>query len=271
LAGHGSRNEPGRPAAAAEAPGEALEIGMSTLLYNQLARYYDLIYATKDYQSEAADQLRLIEKVRRSPGRELLEVACGTGRYLEHFEKRFRCTGLDLSPQMLRIARRRARKSRLVLGDMSTFDLGKQFDVVACLNGSIGYIHGARSLRKAVRRFAGHLKPGGVLVISPFVSRKGFLLGSPHLHTYEDADVKLARAVVGRLKGNHVALLRFHWLIAERNRPVVHVGDDVHELALHSQEAQLEAMRQAGLAARRARIPAPVRGSPWLYLGVKPL
>jgi SAM-dependent methyltransferase len=244
---------------------------MSTLLYSQLARYYDRMYAAKDYRSEAADQIRLIEKVRRSPGRELLVVACGTGRYLEHFEKRFRCTGLDLNPPMLRIARRRVKSSRLVVGDMSTFDLGRQFDIVACLNGSIGYLHGARTLRQAVKRFADHLKPGGVLVISPFVSPEEFVVGRPLLHTYEDADVKIARAVVSRLKNRNVALLRFHWLIAERNRPVVHVDDDVHELALYSHEALLEAMRRAGLAARRARVPAPVRGSPWLCLGTKPL
>src|SRR5579862_6952349 len=142
--------------------GPAGQVFMSTLHYDRLARYYDLIYATKDYRSEVADQIRLIEKYQRSPGRELLEVACGTGRYLEHFEKRFRCTGLDLNPPMLRIARQRLARSRLVVGDMSTFDLGVEFDVVACLFGAIGYVHGSRNLKRAVRNFSDHLKPGGV-------------------------------------------------------------------------------------------------------------
>ena len=243
---------------------------MSTLHYDRLARYYDLIYATKDYRSEVADQIRLIEKYQRSPGRELLEVACGTGRYLEHFEKRFRCTGLDLNPPMLRIARQRLARSRLVVGDMSTFDLGVEFDVVACLFGAIGYVHGSRNLKRAVRNFSDHLKPGGVLLISPWVSRESFAVGSPHLQTYQDRERKIARAVVARLQGRNVALLRFHWMIAERNRPVVHVDDDVHALAMHSREDLLESMRGAGLEGRLVRGAPRSPGSSWLYVGAKP-
>src|ERR1700758_2816144 len=101
---------------------------MRYLLYNKLARYYDLIYAAKDYEGEARYLVQMIDKYKRSSGRNLIEIACGTGRYLEFFARRFTCTGLDLNPAMLRIARKRVRKARLVQGDMLTMKLGKQFD-----------------------------------------------------------------------------------------------------------------------------------------------
>ncbi|HEY6323013.1 MAG TPA: class I SAM-dependent methyltransferase [Thermoanaerobaculia bacterium] len=109
---------------------------MRYLLYNKLSPYYDLIYAAKDYEGEARYQVQLIKKHKRSSGRDFLEIACGTGRYLEFFVQSFTCTGLDLNPAMLRIARKRVRQARLVHGDMLTMKLGKQFDVVACLFSS---------------------------------------------------------------------------------------------------------------------------------------
>ena len=46
------------------------------------ARYYDRVYASKDYASESS---RVAEEIRsRSPGaRTLLNVACGAGGHLE--------------------------------------------------------------------------------------------------------------------------------------------------------------------------------------------
>jgi ubiquinone/menaquinone biosynthesis C-methylase UbiE len=240
---------------------------MKYLLYNKLSPYYDLIYAAKDYEGEARYQVQLIERYKRSSGRDFLEIACGTGRYLEFFARDFTCTGLDLNPAMLRIARRRVKQARLVQGDMLTMKLGKQFDVVACLFSSIGYVRGSRNLRKAIRNFADHLKPGGVMLISPWISKEDFNVGMPYLDTYESKDIKIARAVVSRLKSRDVSLINFNWMIAEKNKPVRHVDDDVHELTMHSTEEFMAAMCEAGLRGRLIRGRKAGRG---LYVGVKP-
>jgi ubiquinone/menaquinone biosynthesis C-methylase UbiE len=240
---------------------------MKYLLYNKLARYYDLIYASKDYEGEARYQAQLIEKYKRSAGRDLLEMACGTGRYLELFAKEFTCTGVDLNPAMLSIARKRVKKATLVQGDMLTLKLGKQFDVVACLFSSIGYVRGHRNLRKAIGNFADHLEPGGVMLISPWISKEDFNVGMPYLDTYESKDIKIARAVVSRLKGKNVSLINFNWMIAEKHKPVQHVDDDVHELTMHSHEELMDAMSEAGMRGRLIRGRKAGRG---LYVGVKP-
>ncbi len=240
---------------------------MRYLLNNKLSPYYDLIYAAKDYEGEARYQVQLIKKYKRSPGSDFLEVACGTGRYLEFFAQGFTCTGLDLNPAMLRIARKRVRQARLVHGDMLTMKLGKQFDVVACLFSSIGYVRGHRNLRKAIGNFADHLKPGGVMLISPWISKEDFNVGMPFLDTYESKDVKIARAVVSRLKGRDVSLINFNWMIAEKNKPVQHVDDDVHELTMHSHAGFMAAMSAAGMRGRLMRGGKAGRG---LYVAVKP-
>jgi ubiquinone/menaquinone biosynthesis C-methylase UbiE len=76
--------------------------------------------------------------VSRARGR-VLEIAIGTGANLPLYSGEVSITGLDLSPAMLRIARRRAadlgREVRLVVGDAQTlpFDDGSFDSVVTAL------------------------------------------------------------------------------------------------------------------------------------------
>lgn len=58
-------------------------------------RFYDAIYAWKDYQGDAVKLHTLIEE--RNPGaRTLLDVACGTGQHLEHLKERYEVEGVDV-------------------------------------------------------------------------------------------------------------------------------------------------------------------------------
>ena len=66
-------------------------------MYAQSIRYYDQIYAGKDYSVEAAYLREVIAAHQRSAGRRLLDVACGTGRHLEHLKTHFAAEGLDIS------------------------------------------------------------------------------------------------------------------------------------------------------------------------------
>ena len=57
-------------------------------------------------------------------------------------------------------------------------------------------------------------------------------------------------------------------MIAEKNKPVQHVTDDVHELTMHSHQGFMEAMSKAGI---RGRLTMRRKGERGLYVGVKPL
>ena len=108
---------------------------MADSIYNkELARYYDLIYSGKDYEKEAGYVKDLILTNKKSKGMALLEVACGTGKHLEHIEDDFKCIGLDLNKEMLKVARKRLRKARLVQGNMIDFNLNQKFDVIICIH-----------------------------------------------------------------------------------------------------------------------------------------
>jgi ubiquinone/menaquinone biosynthesis C-methylase UbiE len=52
-------------------------------IFKALAKYYDLLYGFKDYKREAETIRELIRTYKQSPGADLLEVACGTGKHAE--------------------------------------------------------------------------------------------------------------------------------------------------------------------------------------------
>jgi ubiquinone/menaquinone biosynthesis C-methylase UbiE len=236
------------------------------LLYAELAQYYDRVYALKDYKRESEELRQLILENQRSQGQDLLEVGCGTGSYLQHFENDFSCTGVDISPAMLRIAKKRLKKTGLLQGDMRTFDLGREFDIVLCLFSSIANLKNYRELRQTMKNFSRHLKTGGVLILGPWKHPKQFPPGVPRLFTYDSPDLKLARIDFPKRRGAK-SILDFHWLIAEKNKQVRYIAEDRHELTEFSERQYMESMRAANLSPRfvQAKPPATIG----LYVAVK--
>lgn len=239
---------------------------MNHALYNQLAGYYDRIYSRKNYKQEAEELRELIRQHGLPDGINLLEVACGTGRYLEQFEEDFSCTGIDLSSAMLRVARKRLSKTKLRQADMRTFDLGIEFDVVLCLFSSIANLKSYRELKQAIKNMSKHLKPGGVFILGPWLHPGEFKPGGPRIFTYDSPDLKIARLDVPKQRENK-SILDFHWTIAERNKPVRYIPRDHHELVMFSPDQYFESMRLAGLNSRFLKPRAPDANG--LYLGTK--
>jgi ubiquinone/menaquinone biosynthesis C-methylase UbiE len=218
------------------------------ILYGELAKYYDLIYSFKDYKKEALRMKALISKYKKSDGTELLDVACGTGHHLEYLKDEFSCTGVDISREILEVARKNVDNVTFKQADMITMDLGMEYDVITCLFSSIGYVKTYSNLERTIRNFAGHLKKGGVVLIEPWFTRSTYMQGSPHMTTYDGKGIKIARCNVSKLRGN-VSVIDMHYLVAEKDKDVKHFVDR-HELGLFETDETLGIMRAAGLHSR---------------------
>lgn len=100
------------------------------------------------------------------PVRGAVDFACGTGRVLAFLQERVaRCTGVDVSPEMLALARRRCPKARLVRADVTgdeQVELDHPVDVVTAFRFFLNAEPELR--RRALRWIRGHLEPGGVLL-----------------------------------------------------------------------------------------------------------
>jgi ubiquinone/menaquinone biosynthesis C-methylase UbiE len=213
-----------------------------------MARFYDHIYHWKDYRQEAIKINRLVNRYKRSPGRSLLDVACGTGSHMLYLRKNFDCVGVDASDQMLAVAKKKVRGVRFVRGNMVDFDLGKQFDVVLCLFSSIGHLRTRAEVEKVVANFSRHMMKGGVLIIEPWIRKSDRSDKTVHLQRYESDSLKIARVNFGRMEGDF-SVLDERYLIGEKGKGISYVKDR-QKMRFFEVAPTLAAMRKAGLTPR---------------------
>jgi len=237
------------------------------LMFGRMAPYYDLLYGPKDYRSEVRRLVALARRVGRSGGKDWLDVACGTGRHLEFLRQDHRVAGVDRSASMLRIARRRLPGVRLRLGDMRTFRLHRRFDVITCLFSAIGHLRTEKDLERTFANFAGHLKPGGVVMVEPWIDPAKWLEDHLAMVSYRSPTRIVVRVADSFRRANH-SYVRYHYLVAERRRGVRHYHEtDVGLLVARAD--LLGAIRKAGLTARF--LGDGLSSGRGLVLGAKPL
>ncbi len=129
--------------------------------YEKLDRFYD---AAMGDRTEMAASIRRLIRQHKPRARTLLELACGTGAILKILAKSYDVAGLDLSPQMLLLARKKLPHVRFYLKDMVSFDLGKKFDVIICVFDSINHVLKFADWKKIFRNAARHLEEDGLFL-----------------------------------------------------------------------------------------------------------
>jgi ubiquinone/menaquinone biosynthesis C-methylase UbiE len=135
---------------------------------------------------------------------EVLEVAIGTGLNLPHYPQQVRLTGVEWSPAMLDLARRRAdelgRHVELRLGDAQALEFPDgSLDTVVCTFSLCGIADD----RRAVAEMDRVLRPGGLLLLADHVEASRW---------YARAAQRLIDLVTVPLGGEHF-----------RRRPITHV------------------------------------------------
>lgn len=121
------------------------------------------------------DVIRLIlDNAGVTAGIDVLDVACGTGVLFPDYLGRGvkTVTGIDISPEMARIAQEKFPGIRVICGDAECYPFEQRFDVVMVYNAFPHFPDSAR----AICRFAKNVKPGGRLSIAHGMSREKLLL-----------------------------------------------------------------------------------------------
>lgn len=137
------------------------------------AQQYDLLYQDKNYDAEVALLERLFRK-HALVGNAVLDLGCGTGQHAIRLAQRgYEVTGVDRSPEMLRIARVKGEQSldelspqpSFVEGDVTTVRLGgTPFDAALMMFAVLGYQVTNDAVRASLRTVRAHLRPGALFV-----------------------------------------------------------------------------------------------------------
>ena len=147
-------------------------------MFDRFARFYDGDY--RDYH----DDLEAIKHLAKECGNPILELGCGTGRVLLPLAGGGRMvTGVDISPALLDVARRKLEKTKaaaritLVEADLRTFDLPtKNFAFAFCTSNTLMHLNTPADQLAVLRNAHRHLRPGGLLFIDLFNPDIGRLL-----------------------------------------------------------------------------------------------
>lgn len=230
------------------------------------ADLYDRIHShrSKDYAGEAKIVADIV-RARNHGAASVLDVASGTGSHLSHLRADFPdAVGLEQSPEMIEVAKRRVPEIVIHQGDMRNFDLGRTFDAVTLMFSSIGYVDDYPDLARTLVALVRHLDPGGVLVIEPWVFPETFTPDYLATDLVRDEVGAVARFSHSVREGDAV-MMDVHYLVADPDRGISHLTDR-HRLALFTLEQYLAAFAAAGCPAEFVRSEPFGRG---LFIGVK--
>lgn len=105
-------------------------------------------------------------------GKDILDVATGTGVLIPDYLRRdvASVTGIDISPEMARIAREKFPRKRvkIICGDAEETDFGRLFDCIVVYNAFPHFPNPER----LIARLASLLKAGGTLTVAHGMSRE---------------------------------------------------------------------------------------------------
>ncbi|MEN6494603.1 MAG: class I SAM-dependent methyltransferase [Thermoguttaceae bacterium] len=230
--------------------------------FKAIATYYDALYVNdREYAPEAAKVKELLTRHGLPSQADLLVLACGTGGHIPYFKDDYHVSGLDLSEDMLGLARKKFPDIRFHLGNLIDFQLETHFDAMVCLYGSIGFVKTVDSLRASMKRIAAHLRPNGLALITPWSTVEDFqdLLV---VDAIDRPDWKIARMEQVRLKEPKIVEVTFHHLLGKNNDVTYHKQS--MEIGLFSREEYLSAMTDAGLKVVEEYTETDVRGGAYI-------
>lgn len=232
--------------------------------YDQIAGTFDRRYQAGDYAGTAA---ALRSLARESAGGRVLEVGCGTGRWLAEARPLVaQVFGLDRSPGMLARARQQRAPAHLVCGRAGRLPFaGAAFDLVFCINALHHFAHPRRFVAEARRLLAA----GGALAVvgmDPHAGRDRWYLYdyfegtreidlarfpsratiAEWMHTagFERVEWRLAEHVVHQFRGRDV--LEDYFLQKDSTSQLTLLSDEVYAAGLARIEAALARSEAAG-------------------------
>jgi len=139
-------------------------------IYN-LPEYYDVAFSW-DNTKEIERFNQFFEKHADFSVKNILEPACGTGRFLVAFpEYGYKITGYDNNPEMVAYAREKIRTlgyekmADVFLMDMKSAKMDKKYDSAFNPINSLGYLLTDKDILSHLKNTGGSMKPGSIYII----------------------------------------------------------------------------------------------------------
>ena len=161
--------------------------------YDSLAAVYDGFTDGFDYKKYLDSVFANCESLPQSG----LALDCGSGTgtlICELSERGFNCTGVDMSPEMLNIAREKIENAgfepHLVCQELQDLDLYGAYHIAFCSLDTVNHILYKRDLKSFFKKLYNFIEPGGFFVFD--VKTNAFFKKTMGMQTFEHEDGSVA-------------------------------------------------------------------------------
>jgi SAM-dependent methyltransferase len=221
-------------------------------LYYDLSWIWPLVSPPEDYMEETEFFSRTIKENAATEVRTLLHLGCGGGRNDYTFKKYFEVTGIDLSPEMLEMARALNPGLSYICGDMRTARLQTSFDAVTVLD-SINYMQTEDDLLRTFQTAYHHLNSGGIFLTFAEESRERFKQNRTiaSTHTQGDRQVTFIENSFDPDPSDKHFEMTFIYLVRKGEKLQIHT--DFHLWGLFEKQTWHSLLEEAGFTVEEHR------------------
>lgn len=185
--------------------------------FQSYGKYYDIIYADKDYQKECDFLEQIFENYATSVPKTILDAGCGTGGHAILLAKRgYEVTGIDASDVMISIAKEKAQKKGVKIDfhsmDLRRLQLGKKFDACVSMFAVIDYFTRNQDIQKVLSNIGMHLANGSLFIFDFWYGPAVLtILPSGRKKAVEKEGLRVIRFAEPRLDAlHHICEVNYH-------------------------------------------------------------
>lgn len=135
------------------------------MAYGQFASIYDQFMYDQPYHQ----WLNIITPYLKD---DLLDLATGTGNFITLIPDNIKVTAIDLSEEMLSIAKNKRNNTQFIVQNIAELNLNQQFSCITCLCDSINYLQDESDVIATFKHVSDHLKPGGTFIFDVHSTKK---------------------------------------------------------------------------------------------------
>lgn len=162
-------------------------------VFQDYALYYNEFYQDKDYVAETS-QIDLLLKQYGKNVKKVINYGCGTGKHdIELSKLGYHCTGIDMSPLMVNIARENCKREDLKINfsvsDIRYYIPSAKYDAVLSLFHVISYQNRNEDILSAFAAARAALDKGGIFLFDVWYG-PGVLSDKPEIRVKEIENMK---------------------------------------------------------------------------------
>lgn len=205
-------------------------------VFQDYAYYYNAFYKDKNYRTEAA-QVDILLKRYGQNIRKIINFGCGTGRHdLELSKLGYCCSGIDLSPLMIDIARKNMEQEKTLLNfsvaDIRNYEPKEKYDSVISLFHVMSYQNSNDDILAAFQTARKALNAEGIFLFDAWYG-PGVLSDQPAIRIKEIEDekyrlVRIAKPVMQDKK--NVVDVHYEILVIDKESNDTKVINEVHSM-----------------------------------------